>query len=83
MTTIVVAGALANKHRYGGSQWVRMSWAESLMRLGFQVIFCERLHSGGDRLVFESQVWIEGFGRLTDDNCERHAELVQQLAAAR
>ena len=28
MTTVVVAGALANKHRHGGSVWVRMSWAE-------------------------------------------------------
>ena len=53
MTTIVVAGALANKHRHGGSQWVRMSWAEGLARLGFKVVFCERLHPGGDRRAFE------------------------------
>ena len=30
MTTVVVGGALANKHRNGGSAWVRLSWAEAL-----------------------------------------------------
>jgi hypothetical protein len=43
MTTIVVAGALANKHRHGGSVWVRMSWAEALRSLGFDVLFVEQL----------------------------------------
>jgi hypothetical protein len=67
MTTIVVAGALANKHRHGGSQWVRMSWAESLSRLGFRVIFCERLHPGGDRLAFERAMRTIGIrGALLD-----------------
>lgn len=41
--TIVVAGALANKHRHGGSAWVRMSWAEALRALGFEVLFVEQL----------------------------------------
>ena len=43
MTSIVVAGALANKHRQGGSIWVRMSWAEALRTLGFDVIFVEQI----------------------------------------
>jgi len=43
MTTIAVAGALANKHRHGGSVWVRMSWAEALRSLGFDVLFVEQL----------------------------------------
>lgn len=43
MTTIVVAGALANKHRHGGSIWVRMSWAEALRSLGFDVVFVEQI----------------------------------------
>src|SRR5437868_6137091 len=34
MTTVVVAGALANKHRHGGSAWVRMSWVDALRSLG-------------------------------------------------
>ncbi|MBS1868256.1 MAG: hypothetical protein JSS99_01180 [Actinobacteria bacterium] len=42
-TTIAVAGALANKHRHGGSVWVRLSWAEALRELGFRVLFVEQL----------------------------------------
>jgi hypothetical protein len=43
MTTILVSGAVANKHRHGGSVWVRMSWAEGLRALGFDVVFVEEL----------------------------------------
>jgi hypothetical protein len=43
MTTVVVAGALANKHRHGGSIWVRMSWAEALAAVGFDVLFLEQI----------------------------------------
>ena len=41
MTTVIVSGAVANKHRHGGSVWTRLSWAESLRRLGFEVVFVE------------------------------------------
>ena len=54
MTTVVVSGAVANKHRHGGSLWVRMSWAEGLRRLGFDVLFVEELHDGGDPTTFET-----------------------------
>ncbi|MDX1393412.1 MAG: hypothetical protein R3195_03435 [Gemmatimonadota bacterium] len=43
MTTVVVAGALANKPGNGGEAWVRMSWARGLARLGFDVWFVETL----------------------------------------
>jgi hypothetical protein len=43
MTTVVVAGALANKHREGGSIWVRMSWVEALAAVGFDVLFLEQI----------------------------------------
>jgi hypothetical protein len=43
MTTVIVSGAVANKHRHGGSAWVRLSWAEALRRLGFDVLFVEQL----------------------------------------
>jgi hypothetical protein len=43
MTTVLVSGAVANKHRHGGSAWVRLSWAEGLRRLGFDVLFVEQL----------------------------------------
>jgi hypothetical protein len=52
MTTIAVSGAVANKHRYGGSVWVRMSWIEAFRRLGFDVVFVEELHDGGSPAVF-------------------------------
>lgn len=43
MTTILVSGGVANKHLHGGSAWVRMSWAEGLRSLGFDVLFVEQL----------------------------------------
>jgi hypothetical protein len=43
MTALAVAGALANKHRHGGSVWVRLSWAEALRELGFDVLFVEQI----------------------------------------
>ena len=43
MTTVLVSGAIANKRGYGGSTWVRMSWAEGLRALGFDVVFVEQL----------------------------------------
>ena len=43
MTTVFVSGAVANKHGLGGSIWVRMSWAEGLRRLGFDVVFVEQI----------------------------------------
>lgn len=46
MTTVLVSGAVANKHRHGGSAWVRLSWAEGLRCLGFDVLFVEQLAAG-------------------------------------
>jgi hypothetical protein len=43
LTTVIVAGAVASKRRHGGSVWVRMSWAQALRQLGFEVIFIEEL----------------------------------------
>lgn len=43
MTTVFVGGAVANKHRMGGSVWVRMSWAEALRDAGFDVVFVEQI----------------------------------------
>ncbi|MDX6689192.1 MAG: hypothetical protein QOG15_649 [Solirubrobacteraceae bacterium] len=47
MTTVFVAGAVANKHRYGGSIWVRMSWAEALRDAGLDVVFVEQIDAAG------------------------------------
>jgi hypothetical protein len=54
MTTVVVSGAVADKHRHGGSLWVRLSWAEGLRRLGFDVVFVDELHDGGSAEAFHA-----------------------------
>ena len=46
MTTVLVSGAVANKHLHGGSIWVRMSWAEGLRKMGFDVVFVEQIDEG-------------------------------------
>lgn len=43
MTTIIVSGAIANKHLQGGEAWVRLSWTLGFKRLGFQVYFLEQI----------------------------------------
>ncbi len=46
MTSVVVAGALANKPRNGGEAWVRLSWVLGLRRLGCRVRFVEQIDAG-------------------------------------
>ena len=43
MTSVIVSGAIANKHQQGGEAWVRLSWVLGLKRLGFQVFFIEQI----------------------------------------
>ncbi|HTN25895.1 MAG TPA: glycosyltransferase [Solirubrobacteraceae bacterium] len=43
MTTVFLSGAVANKHRQGGSIWVRMSWADALRDAGLDVVFVEQI----------------------------------------
>jgi hypothetical protein len=45
MTSVVVAGALANKAGSSGEAWVRMSWVRGFERLGLDVRFVEELSS--------------------------------------
>ena len=47
MTTVVLAAAVANRHRLGGSIWVRRSWATALQRLGFEVFLLDELSPDG------------------------------------
>ena len=49
MTSVVVAGALANKPGSAGEAWVRMSWVRGLERLGLDVWFVEELSAVPDR----------------------------------
>jgi hypothetical protein len=41
MTTVVVAGALANKPHNGGEAWVRLTWLRGLADLGLEVQLVE------------------------------------------
>jgi hypothetical protein len=41
-STVVVAGALANKAGSGGEAWVRLSWIRGFQRLGLDVWFVEQ-----------------------------------------
>jgi hypothetical protein len=43
MSTIVVAGAIANKVANGGEAWVRLSWAKGMARLGADVHVVEEI----------------------------------------
>jgi hypothetical protein len=43
--TVLVSGAIANKHRNGGEAWVRLNWVLGLRRLGFRVYFVEQIQS--------------------------------------
>lgn len=52
MTTVVLAAALANRHRLGGSIWVRRSWATALQQLGFEVFLLDELSPGGTPEAF-------------------------------
>jgi hypothetical protein len=64
MSTVVVAGALANKVGNGGEAWVRMSWAKGLARLGARVHLVEEIDAAS---------CVDTFGRLCD--IERSANL--------
>ena len=43
MPLAVLAGAIANKPGNGGEAWVRLNWLRGLRRLGWEVLFVERL----------------------------------------
>jgi hypothetical protein len=43
MTTVIVAGAIANKYLNGGEAWVRLSWVLGFQRLGCTVHFVEQI----------------------------------------
>ena len=43
MTTIIVSGAIANKHFNGGAAWTRLNWLLGFKKLGFRVLFVEEI----------------------------------------
>ena len=73
MTTIVVAGALANKVGNGGEAWVRTSWSKGLQQLGVRVHLLEEIAEAacvdarGEPCGVEESVNLEFFRRVTHD----------------
>ena len=73
MATVVVSGAVANKHRQGGSIWVRMSWAEALRSAGFEVLFVEQIDeracvdAAGVPSSFETSANLATFDRTMEE----------------
>jgi len=43
VTTIIVSGAIANKHLNGGAAWTRLNWLLGFKKLGFRVCFVEQI----------------------------------------
>jgi len=51
VSTIVVAGVIANKPWYGGEAWVRLSYVRGFQRLGFESSFIEEIDRPSDEAV--------------------------------
>lgn len=72
MTTVIVSGAIANKHLHGGEAWVRLSWALGFKRLGFQVYFVEQIgretcvDAAGNIVPFADSENLAYFKRITE-----------------
>jgi hypothetical protein len=86
MTTVVLAAAIANRHRLGGSIWVRRSWTAALQRLGFDVFLLDELTADGTRAAFAQATGELGVaGALLEGDqvhgCDR-AELLDRLDGA-
>src|SRR5437660_1937763 len=72
MSTILVSGALANKHLNGGEAWVRLNWILGLKKLGFDVFFVEQIsrescvEAAGTVTPFEKSVNLAYFKEVTE-----------------
>jgi hypothetical protein len=67
---IVIAGAIAQKPGQGGHAWALLQWALGLQRLGFEVLWIDRLDAGhchdaaGGPVQAEQSVQVEWFDGL-------------------
>jgi hypothetical protein len=72
MSTVIVSGAIANKHGNGGATWTRLSWALGLRKLGFDVHFLEQISpescvdASGAVVPFEECQNLAYFRRVTE-----------------
>jgi hypothetical protein len=73
VTTVLVGGALANRHFNGGGAWVRLSWVLGLERLGCRVFFVEQIDpatcvdADGNRASFEDSANKRYFDEVVED----------------
>jgi hypothetical protein len=81
--TILVSGALANKHTNGGEAWVRLNWVLGLRRLGCEVYFVEEISSAscvddrGTRVPFEQSANLRFFKQVVQSfGLEERATLI-------
>src|SRR5216683_1937979 len=68
--SIVVSGALANRHRNGGGAWVRLNWLLGLQRLGCKVYFVEEIGRG---------TWLDAAGKACPFRDSMNAAYFQQV----
>jgi hypothetical protein len=73
VTSVLVAGALANRPRHGGMAWVPVSWARGLRQLGFDVLFAEQIERPDPSSVAWFEAVVERFG-LSDAACLVHGD---------
>lgn len=72
MTTVLVSGPIANKHRNGGATWTRLSWLLAFRQLGFHVYFIEHIRrsncvdADGASAPFEESANLAYFWRVVD-----------------
>jgi Glycosyl transferases group 1 len=73
VTSVLVAGALANRPLHGGMAWVPVSWALGLRQLGFDVILAEQIERADSSSVTWFEAVVERFG-LSDAACLVHGD---------
>src|SRR5947208_748234 len=72
MTTIIVSGAIANKHLNGGAAWTRLNWLLGFKKLGFRVFFVEEItrencvNATGAVTSFENSANLAYFKQIVD-----------------
>lgn len=72
MATVVVSGAIANKHLNGGATWTRLNWLLGFKQLGFRVCFVEQIEqqncvdSAGVATSFENSANLAYFKQIID-----------------
>jgi len=83
--TVLVSGAIANKHRNGGATWTRLNWLLGFSQLGFRAFFVEEIKqqncvdSSGAASSFEDSANLAYFKQIVEQfNLAGSAALVYE-----